>query len=154
MKMLYLRYHQIAICVNAICPVPTELSRSIHPITPRLALTIVCLVTPRRLSWQTLDYLSAHHAQSGSFIRLHRQAVCSMMAARYGMRNILATMDNFLIVCQSRDQALETLNTLISLIRKLGFWINYSKVEGPSTRLTFFGVILGSVQNDNGITTG
>lgn len=74
------------------------------------------------------------------------QAVCSIMAAKYGMCKIVAYIDDFLIVCQSRDQALETLNTLIALLRKLGFWINYNKVVGPATRLTFLGVILDSVQ--------
>ncbi|KAK2158180.1 hypothetical protein LSH36_175g05066 [Paralvinella palmiformis] len=62
------------------------------------------------------------------------------------MCNIIAYIDDFLIVCQSSEQALETLNTLISLLRRLGFSINYNKVEGPSTRLTFLGVILDSVQ--------
>ena len=85
-------------------------------------------------------------SRSVGIIHSLTQAVCSMMAAKYGMCNIIAYIDDFLIVCQSSEQASETLNILISLLRRLGFWINYNKVEGPSTRLTFLGVILDSVQ--------
>jgi len=78
--------------------------------------------------------------------RLPFGAVCFMMAAKYTMRKIIAYIGDFLIVCQSRGRTLETLNALISVLRKLGFRIIHNKVVNPTTRLTFLGLILDSLQ--------
>ena len=37
---------------------------------------------------------------------------------------------------------MDILNKLIKLLRVLGFSINYSKIEGPCTKLTFLGIVL------------
>jgi len=37
------------------------------------------------------------------------------------------------------------MHTLISLLRKLGFHINWSKVEGPTQTLTFLGIHIDAV---------
>ena len=49
------------------------------------------------------------------------------------------------IMAQSYDECLETLNELLRLLRKLGFHINYSKIEGPTCELVFLGILLNSV---------
>ena len=72
------------------------------------------------------------------------QAVRSIMEAK-GFPGIVAYLDDFLIVSSTFDECLQTLNTLITLLRQLGFWINYNKVEGPVQRITFLGIILDTV---------
>ena len=69
------------------------------------------------------------------------QAVRGMMSNR-GFDNIIAYLDDFLLVATSYDQCLAAQNTLLSLLRSLGFWINYKKVEGPVHKLTFLGIVL------------
>ena len=71
------------------------------------------------------------------------QAVRDMMQRR-GFQ-VVAYLDDFLIVAPTYATCLAGLNTLISLLRKLGFHINYSKVEGPLQRIVFLGLVLDSV---------
>ncbi|CAC5385457.1 unnamed protein product [Mytilus coruscus] len=40
------------------------------------------------------------------------------------------------------DRCSAALNCLIQLLRKLGFYINWNKVEGPSQRLIFLGILI------------
>lgn len=50
-----------------------------------------------------------------------------------------------MIVVQSYDECLGASNELLRLLRKLGFHINYSKIEGPTCELVFLGILLNSV---------
>ena len=72
------------------------------------------------------------------------QAVCRMMKRR-GFQTIICYLDDFLIITDSYEEALEALNTLFHLIRTLGFKINWSKVEGPAQSITFLGILLDSM---------
>ena len=71
------------------------------------------------------------------------QAVRRIMH-RKGFPSITAYLDDFLIVSPTKHECLNTMNTLIKLLRSLGFAINYSKVEGPCTKMTFLGIVLDS----------
>ena len=59
-----------------------------------------------------------------------------------GHDNIIAYLDDFLCVSPSYEEAKQTLQVLLQLLRDLGFWINYSKIEGPTQHLTFLGIDL------------
>ena len=72
------------------------------------------------------------------------QSVRRMME-RKGFNNLIVYLDDWLIVEDSFDQCLRTMNTRISLLRRLGFQINWSKVEGPSQTMKFLGVIIDTV---------
>ena len=72
------------------------------------------------------------------------QAVKAMMAARG--YDIVAYLDDFLIVSDTREKCLTGLNTLLTLLRALGFHINYSKLEGPGQRLVFLGITLDTAK--------
>jgi len=69
------------------------------------------------------------------------QAVRSIMASK-GFPNITVYLDDFLICEKSYERCHETLQVLLKLLRDLGFYINYSKLEGPVQRLTFLGITL------------
>ena len=69
------------------------------------------------------------------------QAVCRIMKAR-GYGAIVAYLDDFLIISDTYDECVRTRHTLMTLLRSLGFSINYSKVEGPSQCLSFLGLTL------------
>ena len=71
------------------------------------------------------------------------QAVRRIMESK-GFGNIIVYLDDFLIVAQTRDECRLAMNTLITLLRELGFAINWSKVEDPNTRVIFLGVELDS----------
>ena len=78
----------------------------------------------------------------GIFNRL-TQAVRRGMAQR-GF-NIVAYLDDFLLVEPSFDRCLLALNTLLGLLRELGFSIAWHKVVGPCQQLVFLGVSIDSV---------
>lgn len=69
-----------------------------------------------------------------------------------GYRGILAYCDNFLITHRDKQVCLAALKELIKLARRLGFAINYNKVVEPTTRVTFLGVNIDSVQMTVGLT--
>ena len=73
------------------------------------------------------------------------QAVRRMMA-RLGYCNVIAYLDDFLVVGESHMECLEALNTLVFLLRDLGFSIAWDKVEGPTKSLVFLGVQIDSVK--------
>ena len=54
----------------------------------------------------------------------------------------VAYIDDYLVISDSYDKCLDDLRKLITLLRELGFSINYDKVVGPSQRLTFLGIVL------------
>ncbi|XP_069109109.1 LOW QUALITY PROTEIN: uncharacterized protein [Argopecten irradians] len=70
-------------------------------------------------------------------------AVCRILKSKYGFR-VISYLDDFLIMEHSFDRCLQALNTLIRVLRKLGFSINWSKVEGPTTRILFLGIVIDS----------
>jgi hypothetical protein len=72
----------------------------------------------------------------GIFHRLS-QAVRRMMSRR-GF-TIIAYLDDFLICESTKDRCRLALNTLVHLLRKLGFMINWSKVVEPTTSIIFWG---------------
>ena len=78
----------------------------------------------------------------GTFHRLP-QAVRRMMARR-GFRTTIVYLDDWLIIAETEEECRLALNTLLALLRTLGFSISYSKVEMPTQRLTFLGIILDS----------
>jgi hypothetical protein len=71
------------------------------------------------------------------------QAVRRMMAARG--YNIVAYLDDFAGAASTLEECCAMQRTLISLLRELGFSINWNKVEGPSQTLTFLGISINTV---------
>ena len=61
-----------------------------------------------------------------------------------GHNGIVVYLDDFLVIEPTKEKCLDTLNTLIALVRKLGFCVAWNKVQGPTTCLTFLGVELDS----------
>jgi hypothetical protein len=72
------------------------------------------------------------------------QAVRHIMHIK-GYDGVVAYMDDFLLIAKTYEACKKALNSLMRLVRELGFAINYSKVEGPSQRLTFLGIRLDTV---------
>lgn len=62
-----------------------------------------------------------------------------------GHPGIIVYLDDFLVTATTFQQCLDSMNTLLSLLRALGFAINYSKVIGPAQSLTFLGVQFDTV---------
>jgi len=69
------------------------------------------------------------------------QAVCRMMHKK-GHQRIIAYLDDFLIIGETYQDCLQQMQVLMTLLRSLGFAINYNKVIGPAQCLTFLGVEL------------
>ena len=83
-------------------------------------------------------------AAPGIFNRI-TQAVCRMMHRR-GYLRTFAYLDDFVIIMDSFAECLEAMNTLLALLIKLGFLINYDKVVGPSQSLVFLGIEINTVE--------
>ena len=58
---------------------------------------------------------------------------------------VIAYLDDFLIIENSFDRCNAALSSLIQVLRKLGFSINYKKVKGPCRSLIFLGVMIDTV---------
>ena len=71
------------------------------------------------------------------------QSVRAIMAYQ-GHPNIVVYLDGFLIVAKTYRECMTTLNELLSLLRRLGFHINYNKIDGPKRELVFLGITLNS----------
>ena len=71
------------------------------------------------------------------------QAVRRMMERRG--HQVVAYLDDYLCIGESYEDCLSCVNVLCGLLRRLGFAINYSKVEGPAQRITFLGITLDTV---------
>lgn len=82
--------------------------------------------------------------KSPEIFNLLTQTVRKMMATK-GFSNMVVYLDDWIIVAPTYQECLNGMNTLLSLLRKLGFQINYSKMEGPSQRLVFLGILLDSL---------
>jgi hypothetical protein len=72
------------------------------------------------------------------------QAVRRIMARR-GFKCLVVYLDDFLIAGPDFETCLAAYNMLISLLRSLGFRINWKKVIDPCQRLTFLGVVIDTV---------
>ena len=72
------------------------------------------------------------------------QAVVRIMGSK-GYHSIIAYLDDFLVVGDSYADCNNKMTALLQLLRRLGFSINYSKVEGPKQCITFLGIVLDSV---------
>ena len=79
----------------------------------------------------------------GIFHRLI-QAVRRMLKRR-GLSAVVVYLDDFFIKADSFHDCLAALNITISLLRKLGFSINWKKVIDPSTTITFLGIEIDSL---------
>ena len=66
------------------------------------------------------------------------------MMAQRGFHRVCIYLDDFLCIEDTKERCIEALNTLIGLVRSLGFNINWSKVDGPSQHLTFLGIGIDS----------
>jgi len=75
----------------------------------------------------------------GIFHRL-TQSVRRMMKRR-GF-TVIAYLDDFLLIADTKDQCLAGLDALISLLRMLGFSIAWKKVVGPTQALVFLGILI------------
>lgn len=72
------------------------------------------------------------------------QAVREIMACNYDFPQIVAFLDDFLLIHPDKSACEQGVLKLIKLLRALGFAINYEKVEMPTQRITFLGVVLDS----------
>lgn len=54
----------------------------------------------------------------------------------------IAYLDDYLLIAESYDECERGLLLLIKTLRELGFNISWPKVEGPSQRLIFLGIII------------
>lgn len=59
--------------------------------------------------------------------------------ARRGFHTILAYLDDFLIIGDSKHECELAYRELIRLLSELGFCVNWDKAVGPTQRLTFLG---------------
>jgi len=60
--------------------------------------------------------------------------------------DIVAMLDDLLLVCKTREQCFEGLVVLVNLLRSLGFNISWKKMTEISQFVTFLGVNLDSVK--------
>ena len=79
----------------------------------------------------------------GIFHRI-TQAVRRMLI-RCGLAATVGYLDDFFVKADTLQDCLAAMNTLISLLRKLGFHINWKKVIDPTTRITFLGIEIDSI---------
>lgn len=77
----------------------------------------------------------------GIFHRL-TQAVRRMMAKRG--YDIAAFFDDFFLHEPTFERCLAAVHELVRLLRELGFYIAYDKLEGPARRVTFLGIVIDS----------
>ena len=80
----------------------------------------------------------------GIFHRLTQAA--KRMMARRGYDLVVVYLDDFLIISQSKIECQKAMSILIQLLRKLGFSIHWGKVVDPTTKITFLGIELDSVE--------
>lgn len=67
------------------------------------------------------------------------------MMARRGFRTILAYLDDFLIIGDTKHEWELAYYELIKLLTELGFNINWEKAVAPTQRLTFLGIEIDTV---------
>ena len=67
------------------------------------------------------------------------------MMAKRGFHTILAYLDDFLIIGDSKYECELAYQELIQLLSELGFSINWEKAVSPTQRLTFLGIEIDTV---------
>lgn len=82
-------------------------------------------------------------ARAPSIFSRITQSVRRMMARR-GISAIVCYLDDFFIVASTHEECQRAMNMLIALLRRLGFFISWSKVEGPTHVITFLGIRIDS----------
>ena len=105
------------------------------------------------LAWQfcgdnTLTYLYDCKlpfgvAKSPEIFHRLTQAITRMMKRR-GF-TVLAYLDDFLIIADTKVECQQAYEELIKLLGELGFQINWDKAVGPCQRLTFLGIEIDTV---------
>jgi hypothetical protein len=73
------------------------------------------------------------------------QSVRRIMANK-GFDGIVVYLDDFLIVSETKEGCRQAFSTLLSLLRQLGFHINWKKVVDPTHCITFLGIKLDSIR--------
>ena len=58
---------------------------------------------------------------------------------------VIAYLDDFLVIEETEERCVEAYETLLSLLQKLGFKINWDKVASASQQMTFLGINICSV---------
>jgi len=58
---------------------------------------------------------------------------------------VFCYLDDFLVTARTRQECALALKRLLSLLRQLGFAINYNKLHPPATSLVFLGVLIDTV---------
>ena len=76
------------------------------------------------------------------------QALTDSIVRMMAKRKILCKgyIDDFLLICDTFSECEAALKTMTVLIESLGLTINWAKVEGPYTSLTFLGVLINTVE--------
>ena len=78
-----------------------------------------------------------------AFHMLTQSVSCIMR--NLGYVGITVQLDDFHIVGKTYDKCLHKMYVLImGVVRRSGFWIDYFKIQMPSQRVTFIGVVLDS----------
>ena len=62
------------------------------------------------------------------------------MMIRRGFTAVVVYLDDFFICAPTLDECNVAMNTLVALLRRLGFSINWDKVIDPTRCLTFLGI--------------
>lgn len=91
------------------------------------------------------------HARSPYVFNELSQAICRIMRS-FGFEFVMAYLDDFLLIAKSSEECRQALEFLLFLLRRLGFAIAYSKVEGPVQRIVFLGFLIDSIEMNVGLT--
>ena len=91
-------------------------------------MTANCLLGRAKLAPNIFDRLS--------------QAIRRMLSRR--SFTIVSYIDDLFLFELTQDMCLNTINTLLNAVSSLGFLVSWSKVEGPSERITFSGIAIDS----------
>ena len=102
-------------------------------------------ITGQRRNAYMIDTLMCFEGQrSPGIFNTLTQAIKDIMAAK-GITGIVVYCDDFLIVADTFEECRLIQLELIKVLRKLGFDINYDKVEGPSQVITFLGIEINTI---------
>lgn len=74
------------------------------------------------------------------------KAIKRMMERRGYVNQIIAYQDDFLVIGQDYEQAMEVFTAMLNLLTRLGLPVNYFKLVHPTTCLTFLGLQLDSIR--------
>jgi hypothetical protein len=64
---------------------------------------------------------------------------------RRGHTGVVAYLDDYICINSTFEGCQKMLLDLMFIVRKLGFWINYKKVVGPTQCITFLGIVIDSL---------